>query len=52
MGWAPRQSFEEAMRATVEWYRDNQDWWRSIRDGADYKDYYAKNYAHRLQEAK
>ena len=51
MGWAPRQSFEEAIRATVEWYRDNQDWWRSIRDGEDYKSYYQSNYAHRLQEA-
>jgi dTDP-glucose 4,6-dehydratase len=50
MGWAPRQTFEEAMRATVEWYRDNQNWWRSIRDGEDYKDYYKSNYAHRLQE--
>lgn len=51
MGWAPRQSFEQAMRATVEWYRDNQDWWRSIREGADYKSFYQSNYAHRLHEA-
>jgi dTDP-glucose 4,6-dehydratase len=50
LGWAPRQTFEEAMRATVEWYRDNQDWWRSIRDGEDYKAYYKSNYAHRLKE--
>ncbi len=50
MGWQPRQSFEAAVRSTVEWYRDNQDWWRSIRDGEDYKAYYESNYAHRLHE--
>ena len=51
LGWAPRQTFEEAMRETVEWYRDNQDWWRSIRGGEEYQAYYKSNYAHRLKDA-
>ncbi|MGC5616626.1 dTDP-glucose 4,6-dehydratase [Georgenia sp. Z1491] len=29
LGWEPRfTSFEEGLRATIDWYRDNEDWWR------------------------
>ncbi|MFZ2176885.1 MAG: dTDP-glucose 4,6-dehydratase [Rhodococcus sp. (in: high G+C Gram-positive bacteria)] len=29
LGWTPRyQDFRSGLEATVEWYRDNQDWWR------------------------
>ncbi|MDQ3674531.1 MAG: dTDP-glucose 4,6-dehydratase [Gemmatimonadota bacterium] len=27
LGWAPRRSFEEGLRQTVEWYRENDAWW-------------------------
>ena len=30
LGWRPRQSFEAGLRATVEWYLDNRDWWEPI----------------------
>ena len=50
LGWEPQQSFEQAMTQTIEWYRDNQNWWRTIRDGDDYQDYYRRNYANRIQE--
>lgn len=33
LGWAPRESFETALRKTVAWYLDNRDWWQRIRDG-------------------
>ncbi len=29
LGWAPRESFESGMEATVRWYLDNRDWWRA-----------------------
>lgn len=50
LGWTPQQSFEQAMTQTIEWYRDHQDWWRTIRDGDDYQDYYRRNYANRISE--
>ncbi|MGO1584099.1 MAG: dTDP-glucose 4,6-dehydratase, partial [Actinomycetaceae bacterium] len=29
LGWEPRfTSFEDGLAATVQWYRDNEDWWR------------------------
>jgi len=49
LGWTPRHSFEDAMRQTIEWYRDNEIWWRAIRDDSEYQTYYLSNYAARLQ---
>jgi len=51
LGWQPSRTFEEALQATVGWYRDNQDWWRTIRDGGDYKEFYERNYSKRIAEA-
>ncbi|UMY19259.1 dTDP-glucose 4,6-dehydratase [Methylobacterium organophilum] len=33
VGWAPTKVFEEALVDTVQWYLDNEDWWRPIREG-------------------
>jgi dTDP-glucose 4,6-dehydratase len=30
VGWRARTSFEEGLARTVEWYRDNDGWWRGI----------------------
>ena len=30
LGWQPRTSLEEGIRQTVQWYIDNQNWWRPI----------------------
>jgi dTDP-glucose 4,6-dehydratase len=30
LGWRARTSFEEGLARTVEWYRDNDGWWRGI----------------------
>ncbi|MDX1658049.1 MAG: dTDP-glucose 4,6-dehydratase [Nitriliruptorales bacterium] len=32
LGWEPRHSFGEALDATVDWYRDNEWWWRPLKD--------------------
>ncbi|MDP3836920.1 MAG: dTDP-glucose 4,6-dehydratase [bacterium] len=32
LGWKPEISFEEGMRETVQWYQDNEAWWRAIKD--------------------
>jgi dTDP-glucose 4,6-dehydratase len=32
LGWAPAVTFEEGIEATIRWYRDNEAWWRPIKD--------------------
>ena len=48
LGWTPQHSFDAGgLEATVEWYRENRDWWEPIKSG-DYKRYYEQQYAARL----
>jgi dTDP-glucose 4,6-dehydratase len=29
LGWAPRYGdFSAGLESTIQWYRDNEDWWR------------------------
>jgi len=32
LGWAPKESFESGIRKTIQWYLDNETWWRQIQD--------------------
>ncbi len=32
LGWRPRHTFDTGIRATVQWYLDNDWWWRPIRE--------------------
>lgn len=34
LGWTPRESFESALRKTVEWYLANLPWCERVRDGS------------------
>jgi dTDP-glucose 4,6-dehydratase len=47
LGWTNKMSFEAGLPATVDWYLQNQDWWRSIKSG-EWKDYYQRQYGARL----
>jgi dTDP-glucose 4,6-dehydratase len=47
LGWHSRHSFEQALEETVKWYVDNQPWWRNIKSGAHYEEYYTRQYAGR-----
>ncbi len=29
LGWTPRHSFDQALKATIDWYIKNQDWWKN-----------------------
>ncbi len=38
LGWTPRyESFREGLAATIEWYRDNEAWWRPMKDATEAK---------------
>jgi dTDP-glucose 4,6-dehydratase len=32
LGWAPERTLEEGLDATVAWYLEHEEWWRSIRE--------------------
>ncbi len=34
LGWVPQESFETGMRKTVQWYLDNETWWKNVLDGS------------------
>ncbi len=31
LGWAPARDLDEALAATVAWYRDNRSWWEPLK---------------------
>ncbi|ASY65991.1 dTDP-glucose 4,6-dehydratase (plasmid) [Sinorhizobium sojae CCBAU 05684] len=33
-GWRPRESFETGLSRTIDWYLENDWWWRPIREGS------------------
>lgn len=45
-GWHAEMPFEEGLRATIDWYRDNAGWVSRVKSG-EYQKYYQDNYAHR-----
>ncbi|WP_211357752.1 dTDP-glucose 4,6-dehydratase [Colwellia demingiae] len=36
LGWLPEESFETGIRKTVEWYLNNENWWKRVLSG-DYQ---------------
>jgi dTDP-glucose 4,6-dehydratase len=38
LGWTPRyESFRDGLAATIEWYRENESWWRPAKDATEAK---------------
>jgi dTDP-glucose 4,6-dehydratase len=52
LGWKPQWHFEEGLEATVNWYAENEAWWRPIKSGARHQQYYEQNYADRSSFAR
>lgn len=44
LGFSPLESFETGIRKTLDWYLDNEDWWRRVMDGS-YREWVGKNYS-------
>ncbi|AYP25003.1 MULTISPECIES: dTDP-glucose 4,6-dehydratase [Pantoea] len=34
LGWVPQESFATGLRKTVEWYLENEWWWKRVQDGS------------------
>ena len=34
LGWTPQETFETGLEKTVQWYLDNEWWWRAVLDGS------------------
>ena len=47
LGWEPGVGFDEGLAQTVAWYRENEAWWRPLRDG-EYRGYYEQRYGRAL----
>lgn len=43
LGWQSQYSFEQAMKETINWYKENEWWWKKIKSG-QYLEYYKKQY--------
>ncbi len=33
LGWTPKKPFEERLKETVEWFKANEWWWKSLKEG-------------------
>lgn len=43
LGWEPLHDFDTWLAKTVDWYKDNEKWWKDIKSG-EYKNYYEEHY--------
>nr|MDA3834314.1 GDP-mannose 4,6-dehydratase [Spirochaetales bacterium] len=43
LGYTPVESFETGIRKTLDWYLDNENWWRRVMDGS-YQEWLGRNY--------
>ncbi|ERT62272.1 dTDP-glucose 4,6-dehydratase [Megasphaera vaginalis (ex Srinivasan et al. 2021)] len=41
LGWFPETKFKDGIGKTIQWYLDNQNWWKEIVSG-EYQGYYQK----------
>jgi dTDP-glucose 4,6-dehydratase len=43
LGWKPEHDFNEWLEKTVAWYKDQEKWWKDVKDGS-YQKYYKEQY--------
>ncbi len=43
LGWSPTLSWEDGLRRTISWYKENESWWKKIKSG-EFLEYYKKQY--------
>ena len=47
LGWKPEYNFDTGIVKTIEWYLENEDWWKHIISG-EYTNYFENMYGTRL----
>jgi dTDP-glucose 4,6-dehydratase len=48
LGWGPKHDFLSGLKKTVDWYVNNENWWRAIKQKqAEYAAWIKKNYGDR-----
>lgn len=40
LGWRPSMTFEEGLEDMVNWYRENEFWWKPIKESSGYRRWY------------
>jgi len=43
LGWQPMHSFDEWLKKTVEWYKNNEGWWKRLKS-KEFQKYYEEQY--------
>lgn len=43
LGWKPEHNFDEWLEKTVEWYKNNENWWKKLKT-KKYQEYYKEQY--------
>jgi dTDP-glucose 4,6-dehydratase len=36
LGWVPKINFEEGLKNTIEWYKNNEDWWKKLKNNLNH----------------
>lgn len=47
LGWSPKVELEDGIKRTVEWFKNNESWWKEIKSG-EYQRYYEKQYGSKV----
>jgi dTDP-glucose 4,6-dehydratase len=48
LGWKPSVPLENGLSRTIDWYRNQREWWKRIKTG-EYRNYYVEMYGQRLK---
>lgn len=51
LGWEPKQDFDTHLKKTIDWYKENEAWWKNVKSG-EYQKYYKKQYGEKPNEKK
>jgi dTDP-glucose 4,6-dehydratase len=51
LDWKPKYHFESGIKSTIDWYLDNEAWWKRIQTG-EYQEYYSRQYGSRFRSIK
>ncbi len=43
LDWQPQYDFDTWLAKTIDWYKENQSWWKRVKSGS-YQEYYKKQY--------